>query len=113
MEKSLLTKGWTLCKKRLIPLAIGAGIVCGGFFPSLASAIVVEGPQRVLMIDGPDKGNTVETFNIDATQPIKGYDFGFVSSTGAFTSIVSGNNVIGSYTFTGNTVINFAVKDTK
>lgn len=112
MIATQLEKRWTRWKRRLLPMVIGAGILCSGLFPETAHALFVDGPGRVLAVDGTDSGNTVQTLDFDLTIPTKKYDFGFVSTSGSFTSIVSGNKTSGSYTFTGGSLINFALRDT-
>lgn len=112
MKSHLFGKISTLWKRRLIPVVFGAGIVYAGLFPATAEALFIDGPGRVLMVDGTDSGNTVQTLDFDLTISTRKYDFGFVATNGSFTSIVSGNKTSGSYTFTGGSLINFALRDT-
>jgi hypothetical protein len=87
-------------------------MLCSGFFPATAHALFVDGPGRVLMVDGTDSGNTVKTLDFDLTVPLRKYDFGFVGTSGSFTKIVSGSHTSGSYTFARGSLVNFALRDT-
>lgn len=114
MRNLLLRKRWTLWKKRFAAVAIGAGMLCGGLFPAVASALDVAGPGLAMIIDGNDPGDHVATFNIDATMRPRDYDFGFVDASG-FTPIAlnpSGPaSLFGSYTFDGGTLVDFALRN--
>lgn len=106
-------KGWALWKKRLASLAIGMWMICSGLFPATAEALLIDGPGLVMIVDGTDPGDTVGTFNIDATVQIREYDFGFVDE-GGFTPIAlrpaGPASVFGSYRFEGGTLVNFALR---
>lgn len=77
----------------------------------LTPALRVDGPGRVLMVDGLDAGVTVNITALDGTLPLTRYDFGFVTG-GSYNLITNqfGNNV-GSFTFTGGTAVDFALRD--
>lgn len=113
MKIDHLKNGRGFWKKRLAPLAVGTGIICSGLFPAAAQALLVDEPGLVMIIDGRDRGNDVGTFNIDATVPVRDYDFGFVDRNG-FTSIalrpVGPASIFGSYSFEGGTLVNFALR---
>lgn len=75
---------------------------------SSAWALTVTSPGLVLMIDGTDPNVTVNIGVGDVTFPVGRYDFGFVTGS-TYTMITS---TAASYTFTGGTVVDFALRDT-
>lgn len=74
---------------------------------SSAYALTVNGPGKVLMIDGIDSNVTVNITAIDGTSPLGAYDFGFVTGS-SYTKITSVN---GSYTFNGGDIVDFALRN--
>jgi hypothetical protein len=93
-------------------LAVVAGVV--GSVATPAHALIVTTPGMVLMVDGTDSGTNDQTYNIDATLPVTQYDFGFVDA-GVFTPIAlspSGPaSLFGTYTFSGGSIVDFALRD--
>lgn len=69
--------------------------------------LIVTSPGTVLMIDGTDSDIVVNVALADGTFPVSQYDFGFVTGSG-YTMITSS---VGSYAFTGGTVVDFALRD--
>lgn len=84
---------------------LGLALLAASF--SSAFALTVTTPGSVLIIDGQDAGVTVKVSAVDATVPLSQYQFGFLTGSG-FTSITS---FIGSYTFNGGDIVNFALRD--
>ena len=77
----------------------------------LTPVLKVTSPGRVLMVDGLDAGVTVNITAIDGTLPLARYDFGFVAG-GNYNLITNQfGSTIGSFTFTGGTAVDFALRD--
>ena len=74
---------------------------------SSAYALTVDGPGKILMIDGIDSNVTVRIKAIDGTLPLGAFDFGFVTGS-SYTRITSIN---GSYTFNGGDIVDFALRN--
>lgn len=91
--------------KQIHAQALGLALLASPFSNAFALTITTPGP--VLMIDGQDAGVTVNVTAIDATAPLSQYQFGFLTGSG-FTSITS---FIGSWTFNGGDIVNFALRD--
>jgi len=81
---------------------------------SAHAALVVNGPGEVLMVDGGDKNSTVGLFGLSLTGLPAGYDFGFMDG-GTFIPIALSSRRGGAfhsfYTFSGGTVVDFAVRN--
>lgn len=73
----------------------------------LTPDLALGAPGLVLMVDGQDSNVTVNIAALDGTFPIGRYDFGFVAGS-SYNRITS---TIGSYTFAGGTVVDFALRD--
>ena len=73
----------------------------------LTPDLAVNGPGLVLMVDGSDSNVTVNITALDGTLPVATYDFGFVTG-GGYNRITS---AIGSYTFAGGAMVDFALRD--
>ena len=71
-----------------------------------ALALTVDGPVKVLMIDGSDSDVTMDVASVDGTLPLGAYDFGFITGSG-YTRITSR---IGSYVFNGGDIVDFALR---
>ncbi len=96
-------------KKRKRGLSVWTvGIVLAASPLSSALALTITSPVEVMMIDGTDGDVTVDVGVLDGTFPLGRYDFGFLTGSG-YTAITSG---IGSWTFNGGDVVNFALRDT-
>lgn len=74
---------------------------------SSALALTITDPAGVLMIDGIDGNVTVNVTAADGTLPLGTYDFGFLAG-GSYTQITS---TIGSHTFNGGDLVNFALRN--
>ena len=100
-------------KVKGIAAVVGLGLLASPLYGAYA-AITVTSPSTVEMIDGYDSGNSVTVGVADLTFPITGYDFGFVSG-GTYTNIATftgSYTVAGTHTFTGGTMVDFALRDT-
>jgi len=92
-------------------LAIVVGLLWWfGSSPAQAS-LIVTAPGPVEIISGTDPGTSVVTFNIDLTQPLGIYEFGFMDGN-TFVPITLTSPTSGSYTFTGGQLVNFALENT-
>lgn len=99
-------------KRGLSVWAVGMVLAASPLSSTLASIITtpsltITTPGKVLMIDGTDGGTTVKVGVLDATWSLGQYDFGFLTGS-SYTKITSG---IGSHTFNGGDVVNFALRD--
>lgn len=86
-----------------------------------ASALLVTGPGSVRMVDGTDSGSGVDGVAFNVTSP-SGYDFGyvtgspgsltfnFISSTTPVSGPVDIGLGMGSWSFTGGDIVDFALK---
>lgn len=105
----------------VVAMIMITGVVCAAAMPARAMTVIPPGtlivttPGTVLMVDGTDAGTGDKTYNIDATLPVARYDFGFVD-IGGFNAIAlspSGPaSLYGTYTVTGGTIVDFALRDT-
>lgn len=108
-------------KKRLKVFAtlVAVGLTWGYASNAGATGVKVDGPGLVLIVDGKDSNTTEKTFNFDLTLPLNQYDFGFVDASSGFTPFVMNNSgwvnggwfFFGTYTFQGEDLVNFALKD--
>lgn len=73
-------------------------------------SLTVTNPGKVLMVDGNDPNITVTISAADGTFPVGKYDFGFVSGS-TYTMITTDLLPPVSYSFTGGTVVDFALRD--
>ena len=73
-----------------------------------AQALPIESTP-ILIIDGIDGGTSVDITAVDVTS---GYDFGYLDSIGDFVTIVSDGAVVGTETFSGGDVVDFAIQST-
>lgn len=104
-------------RKKSLQLICTGAIVCG--FPyTMAQAssvwnapgLSVNDPLPVLMIDGADRNSSVK-IKVRVDYPKKsGFDLGFVND-GLYVPITGKSRVRSSYTFTGGTVVDFALRN--
>ncbi len=104
-----------MCNKKSRRKFIFAAVaVCGIPFPAAHAGSVwnvpglsVDGPSLVTMIEGADRNSNVKV-KVRIDNPKKpGLDFGFVSG-GLYTPITGKSRVRGSYSFAGESVVDFA-----
>ena len=91
--------------------------VCGFPYPMVHACSVwdmpglsVNDPLTVVMIDGADRNSSVKLKVRVASSKRSGFDFGFVND-GLYTPITGKSHAWGSYTFTGGTVVDFALRN--
>jgi hypothetical protein len=93
-------------------LAVGTVLLCNGplvFASSVPSALWVDQPGLVLMVDGKDPNASV-AFGIKGGKHRPGLDFGFMMGD-TFRALDSGWRQKMNPVFTGGTMVDFAVRD--
>lgn len=92
-------------KRGLAAYAVGLALAVSPL--SSALALTITAPGEVLMVDGVDGNVTVNVTAADGTLPLGTYDFGFLAGS-SYTQITS---TIGSHTFNGGDLVNFALRN--
>jgi hypothetical protein len=88
---------------------IVAAAVLIGVSITTASAVVVTGPSSTLLVDGKDLGSSVTLYFSNYSTYTSTYDFGYVTGS-TFNQFAPVLGTIPSYTFSGGTVMDFAVR---
>ena len=98
---------------KLATIVLSAGLLWLLGSPPVQAALVVNGPDQVLMVDGSDPGSTVKLFSITLTGLPANYDFGFMNGQTFVPIALTSKGPImfyGTYTFGGGSLVNFALR---
>jgi hypothetical protein len=98
--------------RHLSILAVGGALLCGSplvLASSVPSALLVDQPGLVLMVDGKDPNASVK-FEITTFRNGAGLDFGFMTGD-TFSSLGNGRRRKENSVFAGGTTVDFAVRN--